>query len=89
MSTILPVHIKQYRQRRTAAYYYDLLAFRHPVQWRRGDICLENTTCRRSKLGPLPPTKKKYQDLVDWVDDPHQDVFKDVKLLVGDRKTWQ
>ena len=77
------VPIKIYKQRRTAAFYYDPLGPPEAPGWRRNDICLDNTTyyLRRGQ-GPLPPAKKEYRDLETWVD-LHSNLFQVSYPFIG------
>ena len=78
-----PIPIKNYKQRRIAAFYYDPLGPAEAPRWRRSDICPDNTAyyLRRGQ-GPLPLTKKEYRDPETWVD-PYPKVFQVSEPFVG------
>ena len=78
-----PVPIKNYKQRRTATFYYDPLGTAEAPRWRRSDICPDNTAyyLRRGQ-GPLPLAKKEYRDLETWVDH-HSKVFQVSDPFIG------
>ena len=78
-----PVPIKNYKQRRIVAFYYDPLGLEEAPRWRRSDICPENTAYYiRAEQGPLPPDKKEYRDPDAWVD-PNLDIFWVPEPFIG------
>ena len=77
------VPIKNYKQRRIVAFYYDPLGPAEAPLWRRSDICPYDTTYYiRAGQGPLPPAKKEYGDPLKF-EDPHLNVFTAPEPFIG------
>ena len=77
-----PVPIKNYKQRRNTAFYYDPLG---PAEapWRRSDIYPDNTAYYiRKGQGPLPSAKKEYGDPLKF-EDLHLSAFITSEPFIG------